>query len=230
MCEIWSSLAKLYPGQSRHGAFISGAVFGNINILWDKKLQGKAVQVLLSVSGRGACTYQTNERGKKKPKQPNPNNLTCKVPVELLTCIRVFIFWIFCLLLSPLIQVAELSGALSAFGRILVQNCWVACAAGHEQRVQVFFPSSFRNEQFHLVVSSVFILCSPWDSCCILKCEEMCWTIIWKLPEWSQQGRAQKWIEKSPLWPSQWTLSWLEIYSGSSRPMNSNEFNEFKFI
>lgn len=78
--------------QSRLGSFISRGIFGNISIFWDKKLEGKAVQVLLIVSGSGVCAYQNKQMkgGKRNPKQPNPNNLpvkTCRT-LDLHTCVH----------------------------------------------------------------------------------------------------------------------------------------------
>lgn len=153
--------------QSELGAFICRVVCGSISIFWDKKkLQGKAVQGLLSVSD--VYAYQNKETKGKKTQSTKPTQLTCRT-LHLHTCVHFLNFY---LLISPLsdpssrVEWCTVSIWENAAAELL--DC--LHAARHEEGVQVFFLSPFRNKQFHLVVSSIFILYSPWV---LMLCSEM---------------------------------------------------------
>lgn len=98
----------------------------------------------------------------KYPKQSNPNYLpakTCRT-LDLHTCVHFLNFLSAYLTFDPSSRIEWHTVSIWENAGAELLDC--LHAARHEESGQAFFPFSFRNKQFHLVVPSIFILYSPW--------------------------------------------------------------------
>lgn len=109
-------------------------------------------------------------KGKKYPRQPNLNHLpvkTCRT-LDFHTCVHFLNSLSAYFNFDPSSRVEWHTVSIWENAGAELLDC--LHAARREESGQAFFPSSFRNKQFHLLVPSIFILYSPWV---LMLCSEM---------------------------------------------------------